>query len=87
MFGAQVVDCLGRIGRCGLIGGGVSLIMGVRCQNPTPDPVSFSLPIIFVSDVDYQLLLQDCACLPTTIVPFETVSKIPTKYFYKLPWS
>ena len=28
MFGSQLVDCLGRIRRCGLVGGSVSLGMG-----------------------------------------------------------
>jgi len=39
---AHLVDCLGRIRRCGLDGGGVSLKEAQRVQVPFPAPISGS---------------------------------------------
>lgn len=67
MFGAQLVDCLGRVRRPGLFRGGVSLRIGSEVPNPSR-LTSFFLLLSGGSDVSSPLLLQNHACLTDTML-------------------
>ena len=54
MFSSQLVNCLGRIGKCGLVGEGVSLGVGFEVSEAHAWPSD---------DMSSQPLLQGRACL------------------------
>ena len=54
----QLMELLGKFGRCGLVGGSVSLEVGFESLRAHATLSSCSLLVLAVQDVSFQLLLQ-----------------------------
>lgn len=79
MFGSWLVECLGKIRKCGFLGGVVSLSADSEVSKAHTKP-SLSLCFLLVNqDVSCRLLLQPHAYLLASLLPAMVVMNSPLK--------